>query len=221
MVHDFAKLMSDPSRGSILYSLLDGRARTAGELARLANISPQNASMHLRKLMTAGLLQQTPSGRHIYYRLGNPGVAEALEWLEFGAAQMRGPEPQHARNGIGFARTCYDHAAGRFAVLIADALMKHGVLEDPEKDFSVTARGTRFFSQWGIETPRLATKHRRQTRACLDWTERRFHVAGALGAAMLHRFLEKKWVARSREPRLLLLTYEGRVTLNRDLSLSL
>jgi DNA-binding transcriptional ArsR family regulator len=220
MVHDFAKLMADPSRGSILYSLLDGRARTAGELARLANISPQNASMHLRKLLTAGLLLQAPSGRHIYYRLGTPGVAEALEWLEFGATQMRRPEEQHAPNGIEFARTCYDHAAGRFAVLIADALVKRGLLDVPEKDFALTSKGTKFFAAWGIDFPPLAVK-RKQTRACLDWTERRFHVAGALGAALLQKFLERKWVARSREPRLLRVTYEGKVALNKELSLSL
>jgi len=221
MVHDFARLMADPSRGSILYGLLDGRARTAGELARLANISPQNASMHLRKLLTAGLLLQTPSGRHIYYRLGNPEIAEALESLEFGAAQLRLPKKDGPANGLEFARTCYDHAAGRFAVLIADALVKRGLLESAERGFGVTSSGTIFFSAWGIDSNRLAATQRKVTRACLDWSERRFHVAGALGAALLHKFLEKKWVARTREPRLLRVTYEGRVALNRELSLSL
>jgi DNA-binding transcriptional ArsR family regulator len=221
MVHDFAKLMADPSRGSMLYSLLDGRARTAGELARLANISPQNASMHLRKLLVAGVLQQTPSGRHIYYRLGNPGVAEALEWLEFGSAQLRQPEKQPARNGLEFARTCYDHAAGRFAVQIADALVKKRLLESADHDFAITADGAAFLSGWGIDAKQVAAGQRRVTRACLDWTERRFHVAGSLGTTLLETFLKRKWVARSREPRLLRVTHEGRVALNKELSLSL
>ena len=221
MVHDFARLMADPSRGSILYSLLDGRARTAGELARLANISPQNASMHLRKLLMAGVLQQTPSGRHIYYRLGNPGVAEALEWLEFGAKQLRPAEKEHGSNGLEFARTCYDHAAGRFAVLIADGLVKKRLLESAERDFTISASGAAFLSGWGIDVRQLATRQRKLTRPCLDWTERRFHVAGSLGTAILQAFLERKWVARSREPRLLRVTYEGKVVLNRELSLSL
>src|SRR5438270_4812351 len=221
MVHDFAKLMADPSRGSMLYSLLDGRARTAGELARLANISPQNASMHLRKLLTAGVLRQTPSGRHIYYRLENPGVAEALEWLEFGATQLRPAAKEHGPNGLQFARTCYDHAAGRFAVLIADALVKKRLLESADNDFAITSSGAVFLLGWGVEVKKLTTRQRKLTRACLDWTERRFHVAGSLGAAILQSFLERKWVVRSREPRLLRVTYEGKVVLNRELSLSL
>jgi DNA-binding transcriptional ArsR family regulator len=221
MVHDFAKLLADPSRASILYGLLDGRAQTAGELARRANISPQSASMHLRKLTGAGLLRQSPSGRHIYYRLGHPELAAALESLEFGAAKVTVPEKNNGSDGLHFARTCYDHAAGRFAVLVADALVKQRVLENSDHDFEVTAKGTAFFSGWGIDVPQLASKQRRLNRACLDWTERRFHVAGSLGTAMLQAFLAKKWIARSREPRLLRVTYEGRVALNRELSLSL
>jgi DNA-binding transcriptional ArsR family regulator len=221
MVHEFAKLLADRSRGSILYGLLDGRARTAGELARLANISPQNASMHLRKLTTAGMLRQMPSGRHIYYQLLKPEVAEAFEFLEFGAAHREFPKKKHATGGIEFARTCYDHAAGRLAVMVADALVKKRLLDSADHDFAVTAKGAVFLCGWGIDVKQLAIGQRMLTRACLDWTERRFHLAGALGAALLRTFLERKWVLRSREPRLLRVTYEGKVVLNRELSLSL
>src|SRR3954471_574402 len=164
MVHDFAKLLADPSRASILYGLLDGRAQTAGELARLANISPQNASMHLRKLTSAGLLRQSPSGRHIYYRLGNYELAAALESLEFGAAQVAAPEKKNGTNGLHFARTCYDHVAGALAVQIADALVKKRALENSDDDFAVTAGGVSLFSDWGIDVPQLAAKQRTLNR---------------------------------------------------------
>jgi DNA-binding transcriptional ArsR family regulator len=205
---DVAALVGEPSRAAILLALLDGRALPAGELAREADISPAAASLHLTKLTQAALLVVHQEGRHRYYRLASADVAHALESLGV-LATKRAPEramsPERAKLRV--ARSCYDHLAGRLAVEIAAMLEQNGVLRAAnERAYEVTARGSAWFADAiGVDAAALAGSRRALARRCLDWTERRPHVAGALGAAMLRRFFEMRWAARvpgSREVRI-------------------
>jgi len=213
---DVASLFSDPGRSAMLISLMDGRALPAGQLAMIANIAPQTASSHLTKLVDGRLLAVEQQGRHRYYRLANSEVAHAIEALL--AIAPPGKDAVALKSGAGrapdgamaYARTCYSHLAGRLAVDIADALQKRGLLVSREaKQFVVTRRGREWFAQLGVEITEQQMKHPRFARCCLDWTERRHHIAGYLGSAMLARFRELKWIAPVRDSRAVRITLEG------------
>ena len=209
-LHDIAGLIGDAARATILEALLGGRALTAGELALIAGISPQNASSHLARLLRGQLIDVEIQGRHRYYRLATPEVAAALEGL---AALSSGIDGRlcHWRSldEISFARTCYDHLAGTLAVKITSELLRRRFIADNGRDFLISPAGSRFFSSLGIDLAKLENERRAFARKCLDWTERRPHIAGALGAAMLSRFKELDCVAHIRNSRALRVTLKG------------
>jgi DNA-binding transcriptional ArsR family regulator len=205
-----ARLVADPARTSILTALMDGRARTAGELSMVAGISPQNASGHLDRLLRGDLIAVEVQGRHRYYRLTSPSVAQALESLAAISSTRSFTAPESPQlSQIRFLRTCYDHMAGSVATEIAASLLARGLLEENEREFVVTPPGEEFFSRFDIEIASLRVKRRALARRCLDWTERRPHIGGALGAAILKRFKERRWIMPMRRSRAVRITHGG------------
>ena len=184
----------------MLGALADGRALPAGELATAAGLSLSGASAHLARLTQGGLLAMEREGRHRYYRLAGPQVAAALEGLAPLATAPRRPRARSpAVDALRRARTCYDHLAGELGVALAQALENRGLVRAGEgKRLEVTVAGEPWFAQvLGIETARLASGGHGVARRCLDWTERRYHIAGPLGTALLHRLRELGWVTQA------------------------
>lgn len=216
-----AALIAVPARATILIALMDGRALPAGELARRAALSPQAASAHLNKLVAGGFLLMVSTGRHRYYRLASTEVAQVIEAMMPLARVTARQTPHPAEpKPIQVARSCYDHLAGRLGVAFTQALIAGGYLTETENDFTATDYGADWFRQLGID-PVPATRSRRVfARKCLDWSERRFHLGGALGAAALTRFLELGWVARVPQGRILRVTHAGQAELRRILKIS-
>jgi DNA-binding transcriptional ArsR family regulator len=198
-----ASLVGDPARANMLTALMSGRALTASELAQEAGITPQTASSHLSKLETGGLVEPEKQGRHRYYRLTGEDVASVLEMLEGLAARaghMRvrtGPKDPALRR----ARICYDHLAGDLGVQMLDSMRNQKLVRQKKQDIELTAEGARFLEKnLQIMPAALAHPRRPVCKACLDWSERRHHLAGTLGAAMMSRFAELKWAARDTAP---------------------
>jgi DNA-binding transcriptional ArsR family regulator len=209
---EVAALVGDPARANILCALLGGRALTATELAYAAGVTPQTTSGHLGKLTTARLLVQMKQGRHRYYRLAGPHVGQMLEGIMNVA--LEGPprfQPKTpAEDKLRHARTCYDHIAGQLGVALAERLTvcEHVILGDEAGE--VTAAGTEFFGKLGVDLSGARAKRRVFCRPCLDWTERRPHIGGAVGAALAKRCFELKWIERVRDGRALIITPTGR-----------
>jgi DNA-binding transcriptional ArsR family regulator len=198
-----AALVGDPARANILTALMTGRALTASELAHQAGVTPQTASSHLAKLEAGGLIEPEKQGRHRYYRLTGSdvaGVLEGLAGLAARAGHMRvrtGPKDPALRR----ARICYDHLAGDLGVQMLDSMKKQGLIRQSKQAIALTAEGKRFMAQaLQISLETLAHPRRPLCKACLDWSERRHHLAGMLGAAVMTRFTELKWAARDDAP---------------------
>src|SRR3984893_3681481 len=198
-----AALVGDPARANMLTALMTGRALTASELAHQADSTPQTASSHLGKLETGGLIEQEKQGRHRYYRLTDPdvaGVLEGLAGLAARAGHMRvrtGPKDPALRR----ARICYDHLAGDLGVQMLDSLKQQKLVRQKKQEIELTTEGARFMAKTLQITPDMLAHPRRPVcKACLDWSERRHHLAGTLGAAMMSRFTELKWAARDSAP---------------------
>jgi DNA-binding transcriptional ArsR family regulator len=198
-----AALVGDPARSNMLTALMTGRALTASELAHQAGIAPQTASSHLAKLEAGGLIEPEKQGRHRYYRLTGPdvaGVLEGLAGLAARAGHMRvrtGPKDPALRR----ARICYDHLAGDLGVQMLDSMKKQRLVRQSKQAIELTAEGRRFLTNTlQISAETLAHPRRPVCKACLDWSERRHHLAGTLGAAMMTRFTELKWAARDASP---------------------
>lgn len=215
-----AGLLADHTRASFCLALLDGRAWTAGELAALAGVSPSTATEHLGKLVAGGLLAERRQGRHRYVQLADPGVAELIERL---AAQVE-PVPRasatlrasRAAEALARGRTCYDHLAGRLGVAVTDALASRGLLE-VSGGFALTPEGRAWLTgRLGVPAERLRGGRRPLARACLDWTERRSHLAGLAGALVCEHLLERAWVKRIGSGRAVAVTPAGATAL-RDL----
>jgi DNA-binding transcriptional ArsR family regulator len=226
-----AALMGEPARASVLLALAGGRALAASTLAAEARVAPSTLSGHLARLVDGGLLTVESSGRHRYYRLGSPQVAEAVEAL----ARIAPPQPvrslrqaSHAE-AIRRARTCYDHLAGRLGVALCDALVSGGVLRvetttdgpgDPvlgagrAKRFALTAHGRDVLAH--LEVPLDPPTRRPLVRYCVDWSEQRPHISGWLGAAMLERFVALGWITRT-ERRVVRVNATGRSALPEQL----
>jgi DNA-binding transcriptional ArsR family regulator len=210
-IGQIATLIGDPVRALVLWTLLDGRAYTATELAISTNTSPQNISMHLGKLIQADLLIAEKQGRHRYYRFSRHEVAYAIEAI----AHLIPKEKQkkivsHQYNAaITHCRTCYDHLAGKIGVSIADSLLKQRVIISKANNFELTTNGEEWLLQLGINLPELRKQHRIFLRPCLDWSERRYHIAGALGAALLDLMLADDWVRRTQNSRAVIITAMG------------
>jgi DNA-binding transcriptional ArsR family regulator len=208
-----AGLLADPARVRMLDTLLAGRALAAGELARHAGVTAPTASAHLRRLLDGGLLTVEAQGRHRYYRLAGPAVAEAMEALSLIAPPLpvRSLTQAQRAEALRYARSCYDHLAGMVGAALADALLRAGALRAAaSRDYEVTPEGEAALGGLGVDVAALRRQRRAFARRCLDWTERAPHVSGALGAALLERLLELGWLARGRVPRGLLLTDAGR-----------
>ncbi len=206
-------LVGDPARANILAALMDGRALTAGELAYLAGVAPQTASGHLAKLAGANLLALTKQGRHHYYRLASPLVGHMLEGILAVAALQLPPRRRldsRIEEQLRTARTCYDHIAGRLGVGIADALTAGGHVVLGDDGGEVTPVGVAFLAALGVETAARKGSQRAYCRACLDWSERRPHIAGAIGAALCARLLDLGWIERRRDTRALTISPDGR-----------
>ena len=198
-----AALVGDPARANMLTALMTGRALTASELAHEAGVTPQTASSHLAKLEAGSLIEQEKQGRHRYFRLADPDVAGVLEGLEGLAARAghlrvrTGPKDPALRR----ARVCYDHLAGDLGVQMLDAMKAQRLIWQRKHDIELTDEGERFLARaLQISAPSLAHPRRPLCKACLDWSERRHHLAGTLGAALMTRFTELKWAARDTAP---------------------
>ena len=223
MQNDFgtmAALIGDPVRANILWALLDGRAYTASELAVTVDTTPQNLSMHLAKLIKADLLTVEIQGRHRYYTFSRPEVAYAVESLA-GLLPSKPKETAVKEDPpIRACRTCYDHLAGKVGVALTEGMVKQKILDHNGKNFTPTPRGVRWFQEMGIDCEALKEQRRSFARACLDWTERRPHLAGSLGAAILQKMLDDNWVRRLPNTRAILLTPKGRKALSELLHLA-
>jgi DNA-binding transcriptional ArsR family regulator len=201
-----ATLLADPAREAMLVALADGRALPAGELADAAGISPQSASGHLRKLVDGGVIAVWPQGRFRYFRLADEEVGVALEALAGVATRSSSTQRQRPSHLVD-ARSCFNHLAGRAGVALAEALRRRGLIAIAATDVSLTDAGTRWLRTIGIdpETKRSG----RQLRLCLDWTERRFHLAGAVAGAILRHLLDEGQLRRGVE-RSLIVTPRGK-----------
>lgn len=208
-----AALVADAARARMLTALMDGRARTAKELAYGARVTPQTASSHLAKLLAAGLLAMERQSRHRYFRLAAPSVAHAIEALmAVSSAPPRAARaaPAGPLEGLRLARTCYDHLAGRLGVSVTDAMVGRRWLTPGQRDYDLTATGARGLARLGVDVDETRRERRAFAQRCLDWSERRTHLAGSLGAAVARRCLELHWVQRVAEERTLRLTAKGR-----------
>jgi DNA-binding transcriptional ArsR family regulator len=221
-----AALIGDPARAAILGALADGRALPAGELAVAAGLSPSAASAHLTKLLEGDLLALEREGRHRYYRLAGPQVAAVLESLSLIAAQpsrdvvARSPQAQALR----YARSCYDHLAGELGVAIAVALEARGLIAPggQGKRVNVTKAGMAWLETvFDIDVGELKPGRHGVACRCLDWTERRHHLAGPLGTQLLQRCCELGWLTRSRGSRAVVLTRKGRNKLREHLGIGI
>lgn len=218
MFAEIAALAGDPGRAGMLHALMDGRALTASELARVAGIAPQTASGHLNRMTASGLLSVERQGRHRYHRLATPAVAHMLENIMQVASDL---EPSRKRLTVGprdaalrKARTCYDHLAGQLGVALADALVARGYAELTNDAGIVTGTGVKFLHRIGIDVEailaRRATRSGRALcRPCLDWSERRLHLAGAIGAAICTHSFDNGWIRRIEGTRALMITPTG------------
>jgi DNA-binding transcriptional ArsR family regulator len=207
IIAEIAALVGEPARATILSALLDGRAVTASELAVAARITPQTASTHLAKLTAAGLLSVVRSGRHRHFRLASPLVVEMIEGIVAVALQKR-PRYRplsHQARALDAARICYDHLAGRLSVDLTDACVAREYVVLDDEAAKITTAGGRFFTKFGI-----AVATRRSNRLCLDWTERRPHIAGALGAAITQRCFDLGWMERVKRSQAISVTRAGR-----------
>jgi len=213
IIAEIAALVGDPARATMVSALLDGRALTASELAFAARITPQTASTHLTKLTEAGLLAVVRNGRHRYFRLASPTVVDMIDGIVAVALQKRPryrPLSGQAR-ALSAARICYDHLAGRLSVDLTDSFIaREYVVLDNDEAAEITTAGIRVFTEFGIELPTLRSAHRHFCRLCLDWTERRPHIAGAIGAAMTKRYFDLGWMERMKRSHAVIVTPLGR-----------
>jgi len=208
-IAEIAADLGDAGRTAMLCALLDGRALTARELAEVAGVTPQTASGHLRRLTEAGLLAVTSQGRHRYYRLASAEVAGLLEDLMRYAGGRARPRTGPRDPALRAIRSCYDHLAGRLAVGVADRLLQEGFVELSEEGGLVTDRGHAFLAGIGISLDPVGRSGRPLCRPCLDWSERRPHLAGRLGAGLLAFYRREGWLGPAERPRLFRLTRAG------------
>jgi DNA-binding transcriptional ArsR family regulator len=206
-----AALIADETRAACLLALLDGRAWTAGELARHAGVAASTLSEHLSRLVAGGVLAEERQGRHRYVRLADARVAQLVEDLAAQVAPGAAVRPRTLReasagSAMARGRTCYDHLAGRLGIAVTDALTERGLLRQ-DTGFALTDAGVEWFGRVGIALDRSG--RRPLARGCLDWTERRPHLAGVAGAALCRRALEARWCVRVGSERAVVVTAAG------------
>lgn len=204
-----AGAIADAARARMLCALLDGHARTATELSVLAEVGASTASAHLSRLRKDGLLTVVAQGKHRYYRLASAEVGQALEALLVVAGVPRQPFVPATPDRLRHARTCYDHMAGTVAVTLHEQLCTQGWLVEEDGNYRLSAAGSNAMSALGIDVAALQRQRRRFACPCLDWSERRFHLGGALGAAILQLALRQGWAEREFDSRALRITPKG------------
>jgi DNA-binding transcriptional ArsR family regulator len=218
-VSKIAAAIGEPARARMLYCLDDGRARTSTELAMLAEITPSTASVHLHRLEAQRLVKVVAQGKHRYYSLAGANVAAALEALSVLAGGTRDVFVPNTPNRLRAARTCYDHIAGTLGVALHDRIRSMGWLSGASRDsaepgsdhaYALTRSGTKAFEELGIAVEGMRSLRRRFAYACVDWSERRPHIGGAVGAALLSIALKRKWVVQELDSRALAITGAGR-----------
>jgi DNA-binding transcriptional ArsR family regulator len=218
-----ASMLADPTRASILLELSDGRALPAGELARRARVTSSTASAHLFKLVESGLLTVEQQGRHRYYHLANPAIVQALETL----AALAPGRPVHSlresqiAEAIRSARMCYNHLAGSLGVKLSQALVDKHILDASDDGYTITPSGMQWLSDIGVEETLLKKQRMLVVPYHIDWSERRHHIAGALGAALARRLLDLEWITRTPTSRAVRLTAIGQQALREEFDLCL
>jgi DNA-binding transcriptional ArsR family regulator len=212
-VSTIAAAIGEPARARMLYCLMDGHARTATELAVVAGVSPSTASVHLQRLKSANLVRVIDQGKHRFFSLEGPQVASALEGLSILAGAPRKKFVPNTPSELRTARTCYDHLAGAIGVALHDRFHALGWLASPvtrsDKSYGVTAKGEKSFAALGLDLHAARSLRRRFAPPCLDWSERRPHIGGALGATLLTLALRRKWVVPHLDSRALHITRQG------------
>ncbi|MDO9004647.1 MAG: winged helix-turn-helix domain-containing protein [Aquabacterium sp.] len=206
-----AALIGDHARAEVLTALMADRALTATELAAVAGVTKQTISTHLAKLVDAGLIAVDAQGRHRYFRLADHDVAQLLESLmgvafRTGAVRVRSSPREPA---LRKARVCYDHLAGELAVAAYEGLVLRGVLSGGEGGLQLTEQGAAWFESFGVDVASASSQRRALCRPCMDWGERRHHLGGALGAALLQRLFELGWARRAKDSRVVSFTPKG------------
>ena len=218
MFAEVAALAGDPARAGMLHALMDGRALTASELARVAGITPQTATSHLARMTAAGLLSVEKQGRHRYHRLATPAVAQMMESIMRVASSLDATRPKLSVGprdaAMRAARTCYDHIAGRLGVALADALVANGHAELTSDGGEITDTGVAFLAGVGVDVADLRERHGRRSarilcRPCLDWSERRPHLAGSVGAELCRQSFAHGWIRRIDGTRAVAISPEG------------
>ncbi|WP_262708964.1 ArsR/SmtB family transcription factor [Tenacibaculum caenipelagi] len=216
-------MLGDKSRSIILWNLLDGRAYTATELAASANISLQSASNHLKKMTSANLLTVEKQGRHRYFKLANNEVAQVIESM----ASLISVDKDYKKikspqlNDFTYARTCYDHLAGKLGVKLTTSLLDNEIIKISGKDYKVTESGQEWFQKIGVDIHTIQQKKRSFAHQCLDWSERKHHIAGALGASLLQLMIEKDWIRKKANSREVFITSAGKIELKNRLNLEI
>jgi DNA-binding transcriptional ArsR family regulator len=215
-------LIGDRARASMLNALMGSEAISAGELARVGGVSPSGATAHLRRLREGGLVVDETAGRQRVFRLASPELAEALEALALVAppSPVRGLRASNEAAALKRARTCYDHLAGELGVAVSDALVSRGILTRGDGCFAVTRTGRPWLEGLGLDLDALRRVRRSFARGCIDWTERRPHVAGALGAGIADTFFSRGWVRRRPGGRAVVVTAAGADWLERSLGVT-
>lgn len=217
-----ASLIGEKSRAIMLWNLLDGRAYTATELAMSAEVSFQSASNHLSQLVNARLLTTEKQGRHKYYRFANDRVAQAIEniagLMPVSSFSKTADDPKLP--GIKYARTCYDHLAGRMGVQLTHSLLQQKMLIAYTDRYEVSYAGNKWFESLDIDITATQKQNRKFAYPCLDWSERNHHVGGALGAALLQSLIKKDWIRNVKHSREIVITGKGKLEMSKRLKIN-
>jgi DNA-binding transcriptional ArsR family regulator len=220
-IASIASLVGEPARAMILLSLLGGVSLPASELASRCQLTQQTISSHLAKLVAGGLLLVEHRGRYRYFRLASPEVGHVIETLQ--AIAPRPPvhslRQSEETKALCFARTCYDHLAGKLGVSITQALLHHEYLKEAEQHYLLTPAGEQWCTHMGIDWLRASTRRRVFAGSCLDWSERHCHLSGALGASITTQLFSLEWIVRSANTRAIRLTESGHVGLSHELGI--
>jgi len=217
-----ASLIGEKSRAIMLWNLLDGRAYTATELAIAADLSFQSASNHLSQLVNARLLITQKQGRHKYFRFANDRVAQAIENIAglMPVSSFSKPADHSNLPGIKYARTCYDHLAGRIGVQLTHSLLQHKLLIAYSDRYEVSTAGNKWFESLDIDIAATQKQNRKFAYPCLDWSERNHHLGGALGAALLRSMIQKDWIRNVEHSREIVITGKGKMEMSKRLKIN-
>ena len=207
-----AALIGDRTRASMLLALMDGKAYTATELALWGDVTPSTASSHLARLQDGGLIKQVKQGRHRYFRIATDDIAEMLEKMMSVTSALKEPTlPKYPQNSeLRYARVCYDHLAGEMGVRMKERLIERQLITQESETIEITEAGQEWCNEQGIDLDQFKTRRRPLCRLCLDWTERKTHIAGTMGAAILDRLISLKYVKKEAESRVVIFRQEGK-----------